>query len=34
MWVGWLYRVKLSNEKELDGLLDHDAYTKLCEEEH
>ncbi|SAM08933.1 hypothetical protein [Absidia glauca] len=30
---GWLYRVKLSNEKELDDLLDHDAYTKFCEAE-
>jgi glycine cleavage system H protein len=28
--AGWLYRVKLSNKAELDGLLDEKAYAAAC----
>jgi glycine cleavage system H protein len=32
---GWMFKVKLSNASELDGLLDADAYDALvAEEEH
>ncbi len=27
---GWLYRLKLSNPAELDGLLDETAYAAIC----
>ncbi|MES2626891.1 MAG: glycine cleavage system protein GcvH [Pseudomonadota bacterium] len=27
---GWLYRIKLSNLAELDGLLDEEAYAAVC----
>ncbi|KAI8344360.1 glycine cleavage system H protein, partial [Chlamydoabsidia padenii] len=29
---GWIYRIELSDEKELDNLMDKDHYTKFCEE--
>jgi glycine cleavage system H protein len=28
---GWLYRIKLTNAAELDGLLDEKAYAAVCE---
>ncbi len=28
--AGWLYRIKLSNHAELDGLLDETAYAAAC----
>ena len=30
---GWIMKVKVSDPKEADGLLDSSAYEKLCEEE-
>ena len=30
---GWFYRLKLSNESELDDLMDADAYIELCEDD-
>ena len=29
--AGWLYRIKLTNAAELDGLLDEKAYAAVCE---
>ena len=32
---GWIFRVRLSNPTEVDGLMDADSYAELCEsEEH
>ena len=28
---GWLYRIRLSDKAELDGLLDEEAYAAACE---
>ena len=30
---GWFYKIKISNELELDELMDHEAYAELCEDE-
>ena len=30
---GWFYKIKISNELELDDLMDHEAYAELCEDE-
>lgn len=30
---GWFYKMKISDERELDDLLDHEAYAELCEDE-
>ncbi len=30
---GWLVKVKITNIKETDSLMDHDEYVKLCEGE-
>jgi glycine cleavage system H protein len=30
---GWFYKLKVSNESELDDLMDADAYMELCEDE-
>ena len=27
---GWFYKIKISNELELDDLMDHEAYAELC----
>ena len=30
---GWFFKIKISNELELDDLMDHEAYAELCEDE-
>ncbi|MEN1681577.1 MAG: glycine cleavage system protein GcvH [Planctomycetota bacterium] len=30
---GWLVKIKIADPAPLDGLMDHAAYTKMCEEE-
>lgn len=30
---GWIYRLRMADAEELDGLLDADAYTQHCENE-
>ena len=34
MGEGWFLKLRLSDPKELDGLLDEDAYRKFVEEQH
>ncbi|KAF2074963.1 hypothetical protein CYY_003748 [Polysphondylium violaceum] len=34
MGDGWIYKVKLSNVKELDGMMDEAAYKKFVDSEH
>ena len=34
MGQGWFLKLRLADPKELDGLLDEDAYKKLIEEQH
>jgi len=31
---GWMAKIKMSSEAELDGMMDEAAYTKFCEESH
>ena len=31
---GWFFKLKVSDERELDDLLDADAYQELCESEY
>jgi len=30
---GWFYKMKISDKLELDGLMNHEAYAKHCEDE-
>ena len=34
MGEGWFLKLRLADAKELDGLLDEDAYRKFVEEQH
>jgi len=34
MGEGWFLKLRLADAKELDGLLDEEAYRKFVEEQH
>ena len=34
MGEGWFFKLRLADPKQLDGLLDKDAYNKFVEEQH
>ena len=32
-FLGWIMKVKLSDESELSGLMDEESYTTFCDEQ-